>query len=67
MPELGDLRVFCMVARKASFSAAADALADIRRRHRKRVGMLETSLGIRLLHRSTRRVSVTDAGERVYA
>lgn len=27
--------------------------------------MLETSLGIRLLHRSTRRVAVTDAGERV--
>ncbi|EGD00293.1 LysR family transcriptional regulator, partial [Burkholderia sp. TJI49] len=67
MPELGDLRVFCMVARKASFSAAADALAMSSSYVSKRVGMLETSLGIRLLHRSTRRVSVTDAGERVYA
>ena len=66
-PELDDLRVFCMVARKSSFKAAADALSASAAYVSKRVGVLEASLGARLLHRSTRRVAVTEAGERVYA
>ena len=33
----------------------------------KRIALLEAQLGTRLLHRSTRRVTVTEAGERVYA
>ena len=33
----------------------------------KRVSVLEADLGTRLLHRSTRRVAITEAGERVYA
>ena len=67
MPELDDLRVFCMVARKASFSAAAEALSVSAAYVSKRVNVLEASLGTRLLHRSTRRVAITEAGERVYA
>jgi LysR family transcriptional regulator, transcriptional activator for dmlA len=66
-PELDDLRVFCTVARKSSFSAAAEALSVSAAYVSKRVGVLEASLGTRLLHRSTRRVAVTEAGERVYA
>ncbi|NLP62921.1 LysR substrate-binding domain-containing protein [Paraburkholderia sacchari] len=66
-PELGDLRVFCMVARKSSFSGAAEALSASVAYVSKRVGVLETSLGTRLLHRSTRRVAMTAAGERVFA
>ncbi|MFP4901345.1 LysR family transcriptional regulator, partial [Paraburkholderia sp. BR14261] len=66
-PELDDLRVFCMVARKASFTAAAEALAASPAYVSKRVGVLEARLGTRLLHRSTRRVAMTEAGERVYA
>ncbi|GAB3626805.1 LysR family transcriptional regulator [Pandoraea terrae] len=66
-PSLDDLRVFCVVARKASFSAAAEALAVSPAYISKRVGMLEAELGTRLLHRSTRRVAITEAGERVYA
>ncbi|VVD61162.1 LysR family transcriptional regulator [Pandoraea communis] len=66
-PNLDDLRVFCLVARKASFSAAADTLNASPAYVSKRVGILEASLGTRLLHRSTRRVTITDAGERVYA
>jgi LysR family transcriptional regulator, transcriptional activator for dmlA len=54
-----DLRVFCVVVRKASFVAAADDLG-------KRIRLLETQLGTRLLHRTTRRVALTDEGERVY-
>ena len=66
-PNLDDLRVFCTVARKASFSAAADALSVSAAYVSKRVNMLETDLGTRLFHRSTRRVAITEAGERVFA
>jgi LysR family transcriptional activator of dmlA len=66
-PNLDDLRVFCTVARKASFSAAAEALSVSAAYVSKRVNMLEADLGTRLLHRSTRRVAITEAGERVYA
>ncbi|MCX5543178.1 LysR substrate-binding domain-containing protein [Paraburkholderia sp. CNPSo 3076] len=66
-PELDDLRVFCTVARKSSFSAAADALCASAAYVSKRVGILEARLGTRLLHRSTRRVAMTAAGERVFS
>jgi LysR family transcriptional regulator, transcriptional activator for dmlA len=65
-PNLDDLRVFCTVARKASFSAAAEALEVSAAYVSKRVNVLEADLGTRLLHRSTRRVAITEAGERVY-
>src|SRR3954452_11212950 len=65
-PDLGDLRVFCEVARKASFSAAAESLSVSAAYVSKRINVLETTLGTRLLHRSTRRVAITEAGERVY-
>jgi LysR family transcriptional activator of dmlA len=64
-PELDDLRVFCEVARRSSFSAAAEALSASAAYVSKRIGVLEASLGTRLLHRSTRRVVSTAAGERV--
>src|ERR1700712_4815064 len=66
-PNLDDLRVFCTVARKSSFSAAAEALSVSAAYVSKRINVLESTLGTRLLHRSTRRVAITEAGERVYA
>ncbi|WDD91035.1 LysR substrate-binding domain-containing protein [Burkholderia sp. FERM BP-3421] len=66
-PNLDDLRVFSVVVRLASFSAAAEQLGVSPAYVSKRIALLETQLGTRLLHRSTRRVAVTDAGERVYA
>ena len=66
-PNLDDLRVFCTVARKSSFSGAAEVLSVSAAYVSKRVSVLETDLGTRLLHRSTRRVAITEAGERVYA
>ncbi|QEI09297.1 LysR family transcriptional regulator [Pigmentiphaga aceris] len=60
------MRVFLSVARKSSFSAAADELGASAAYVSKRVRMLEDELGVRLLHRSTRRVMVTEEGERVY-
>src|ERR1700744_2549861 len=65
-PDLDDLRVFCEDARKCSFSAAAETLGVSAAYVSKRMNVLETMLGTRLLHRSTRRVAITEAGERVY-
>src|SRR5260370_41760273 len=64
-PNLDDLRVFCTVARKSSFSGAAEVLSVSAAYVSKRVSVLETDLGTRLLHRSTRRVAITEAGGRV--
>jgi len=57
------MRVFVEVATGASFSAAADKLEMSRAMVTRYVGELEQWLGARLLHRTTRRVSLTDAGE----
>jgi len=61
-----DLRVFSAVARKLSFVAAAEDLGASTAYVSKRVAMLEQQLGAKLFHRTTRRVALTDDGERVY-
>ncbi len=66
MDRVSRLLLFVDVVEAGSFSAAA------RRRHATRAAVarqiagLEDQLGSRLLHRSTRRMSVTDLGQRVY-
>jgi len=65
LPE--DLKVFIAVARTASFVSAAEALGLSATTVSKRIRILETTLGIKLLHRTTRRVTVTQEGERTYA
>ncbi|NVM79069.1 LysR family transcriptional activator of dmlA [Duganella sp. SG902] len=62
-----DLRVFAIAARKASFAAAAEELGMSPAYVSKRIGVLEQALGVRLFHRTTRRVIVSEDGERVYA
>lgn len=62
-PLLEDLRLFCLVAHKTSFAATALELGISKAVVSKRIGMLEAALEVRLLHRTTRRVSVTDHGE----
>ncbi|UXH77147.1 LysR substrate-binding domain-containing protein [Roseateles amylovorans] len=64
LPE--DLRVFAAVVRKASFAAAAEGLGVSPSYVTKRIQILEATLKTRLLHRTTRRVGVTEDGERVY-
>lgn len=66
MPNLEDLRVFVLVARRSSFAAAASELGTSPAFVSKRIRLLEDNLGVRLLHRTTRRVAVTEDGERVY-
>ena len=65
-PQLQDLRVFCVVVRRSGFAAAAEDLGASPAYVSKRIQLLEQRLGVKLLHRSTRRVAVTEAGERVY-
>ncbi|MET0980969.1 MAG: LysR substrate-binding domain-containing protein [Telluria sp.] len=62
-----DLRVFVTVVRKGGFAAAAEELGMSPAYVSKRIGVLEDALGIRLFQRTTRRVVITDDGERVYA
>lgn len=63
LPE--DLRVFLTVIRKAGFAAAADELGLSPAYVSKRIQILENTLGTRLLHRTSRRIALTEDGERV--
>ena len=65
LPPLEDLRVFCLVAQRASFVAAAEELGSSPAYVSKRVKALEQAMGAQLLHRSTRQVSLTENGDRV--
>jgi DNA-binding transcriptional LysR family regulator len=64
-PTLNDLTAFAAVAAHRSFRRAADelGLAPSSLSHAMRA--LERELGVRLLHRTTRSVSPTEAGERL--
>ena len=62
-----DLRVFATAARKASFVAAAEELGMSPAYVSKRIAILEQMLGVRLFHRTTRRVTISEDGEKVYA
>jgi LysR family transcriptional activator of dmlA len=61
-PLLEDLRIFCVVVRKQSFAASALELGVSNALVSKRIAILEKSLQVRLLHRTTRKVSLTDHG-----
>ena len=63
LPE--DLRVLLTVILKNGFAAAADELGLSPAYVSKRIQILESTLGTRLLHRTSRRVSLTEDGERV--
>lgn len=60
--DLNDLGVFGAVASRRSFAAAAEALRIPKATVSRKVKALEERLGLRLLERTTRRVSVTEVG-----
>jgi DNA-binding transcriptional LysR family regulator len=62
MDRLLAMQVFATVAECGSFTAAAERLDLSRAMATRHVESLEQWLGARLLHRTTRRVSLTDAG-----
>jgi DNA-binding transcriptional LysR family regulator len=63
--KLEDLETFLTVAELGSFSRAAEMLGVSQPSITSRVQRLELSLGTTLLARTTRRIVVTDAGERL--
>lgn len=62
LPLLKDLRVFMLVARRAGFAAVAEELGVSPAFISKRVALLEQTLNVVLLHRTTRRVTITEEG-----
>jgi DNA-binding transcriptional LysR family regulator len=58
------LEVFAKVAATGSLSAAGRALGLSQTMVTKHVAALETRLGTKLFHRTTRRLSITEAGQR---
>ncbi|WP_157269510.1 LysR family transcriptional regulator [Azohydromonas aeria] len=58
---------FAETARHGSFAAAARSLGSVPSGVAKAVARLEGELGVRLFHRSTRQVTLTPDGERLYA
>lgn len=57
------LETFAAVVEKGSFTAAAEALNISKPVVSKQVSQLEQHLGVQLLHRTTRRLHLTEAGE----
>jgi DNA-binding transcriptional LysR family regulator len=65
--DLNDLYFFAQVVEHGGFAAASRATGVPKSRLSRRIAQLEDSLGVRLIHRSTRRFAVTDVGRTVYA
>lgn len=61
--DLNNLYFFARVVEFGSYTAAAEALGLQTSKLSRRVGALESELGVRLLNRTTRKLSLTDAGK----
>ena len=66
MQNLTDIAIFVKVVELSSFTAAAEALESSQPVVSKAVTRLEEKLGARLLNRTTRRLSLTEAGSELY-
>jgi DNA-binding transcriptional LysR family regulator len=66
MEHLSDIAVFVRVVEAGSFTAAADRLGLSQSAVSKSVNRLEEHMGTRLMNRSTRRLSLTEAGAALY-
>ncbi|MCD6076118.1 MAG: LysR family transcriptional regulator [Ramlibacter sp.] len=63
MQDLNDLLYFAEVVDRGGFAAAGRSLNLPKSKLSRRVAELEERLGVRLLHRTTRKLSLTPAGE----
>ena len=66
MGRLAEIEALVAVVESGSFSAAGERLGLAKSVISRRVSQLEQRLGSRLLHRTTRRLSLTDAGRDFY-
>ena len=63
MQDLNDMLYFAEVVDRGGFAAAGRALGVPKSKLSRRIAELEGRLGVRLLQRTTRKLSVTEAGE----
>jgi len=63
MQDLNDMIFFAEVAERGSFTAASRALGLPKSRLSRRVASLEVQLGVQLMQRSSRKLSLTQPGE----
>jgi DNA-binding transcriptional LysR family regulator len=66
MEGFGAIPVFVAVVENRGFTAAARTLGISKSAVSKRINQLEKHLGVRLFHRTTRKLSLTEAGERYF-
>lgn len=66
MDDLKRMVIFYHVVEMQSFSGAARQLGIARSAVSRHIALLEKSIGVRLLNRTTRRLSLTEAGETYY-
>lgn len=66
MELLNDMALFVEVVRAMSFRRAADATGVPNSTLSRRVSALEKAIGLRLLHRTTRKLELTEAGQIYY-
>ncbi len=66
LPDLNDLYFFCLVVEQNSFTKAGNAIGITKSKISRRISDLEERLGVRLLHRSTRKLTLTDIGSVFY-
>ena len=66
MDTLTRMRTFLQVADAGGFTAAAKVAGRSKALVSKYVSELEDELGVRLLNRTTRQISLTEAGEQYY-
>jgi LysR family transcriptional regulator AphB len=67
MLDLNDVALFVQVVRAGSFAAASRRLGMPANTVSRRIQELERELGLRLMQRSTRKLTLTDAGTNFYA
>jgi len=66
MDKFEDLQAFIAVVDAGSFTAAADRVGTAKSAMSRRVSALEERLGVQLLHRTTRALSLTESGRSFY-
>ena len=66
MDRFADIEAFTAVVEAGTFSAAGDRLGVAKSVVSRRISQLERRLGSRLLHRTTRRLALTETGKNFY-
>lgn len=64
--DLNDLQYFALIVEHGGFSAAERITRITKSKLSRRVSLLEERMGVRLIQRSTRRLSLTEAGQVFY-